>query len=88
MITNSLKDPLTGEIKMVVHKEKAAWMLGLVALSWLTKIIQGKIDVGHCWTHKKRTGINPSEQGKNFHAKIIKEIASKLTENGKYSRER
>jgi len=52
-------------------------MLGLVALSWLTKIVQGKIDVGHCWTHKKQTG-KPCELGKKFHTEISKEIAQNL----------
>jgi len=72
-----LKDSLVQ--KTMISREKAAWMLGLIALSWLTKIIQGKIDVGHCWTHKKQTG-KPCEWGRKFHVKIAKQMAQNLRE--------
>jgi hypothetical protein len=61
-----IKDIDTGEIYMIgVPREKAAWIPGLATLSWLTKIIRGKIDVGHCCIHKKQND-KPCEPGKEF----------------------
>jgi hypothetical protein len=71
------EDSITRDKKQLVSREELAWTLGLVALSWLTKVIQGKVEVGHCHTHKKGSG-KPCALGKELHLKISKEIASNL----------
>lgn len=75
----SVKDTLTGKVIISIPREKISWIIGLVAFSWLSKVVQGKIDVGHCHTHKKNTG-KPCELGKEFHTEITKEIAQNLRE--------
>ena len=72
-----IEDSLTGKKTRIVSREESAWTLGLVAFSWLTKIVQGKVEVGHCHTHKKATG-KPCQLGKILHLRISKEIAKNL----------
>jgi len=45
--------------------------------TWLTQVVQGKVEAGHCHTHKKDTG-KPCEDGKQFHMKISEEMATNL----------